>query len=508
MASVFKRKYTKVVDGKRVKKQSQKYYTRLTDADGIKRTIPLFCDKTASQQRAAQLQREIELARAGVVDRYKQHRKRPLAEHLQEFKNSLINKGTTEKQANQVYNRTLSVFNACRFVFLSDVQASKVQAYLANRRRDGLGIRSSNFYLQAVKQFFNWMVADNKTAENPLAYLKGQNAKKDIRHERRALTTDEIDSLLTATLKGSKHHNLTGKERYMLYTLALSTGFRAGELHSLTWRLLDLSEPEPSVTVLAGYAKNGKEATLPLRKDVTRLFKQWFDDSGFSLNGKVFPKFNKSRGAIMLRADLEAAGIPYEDEAGRYADFHSLRHSFISNVGKSGATVKEAQSLARHSTSALTLDVYTHIGLYDERRAIEKLPQLHNTGEKDTEKNRAVALKTGTDNKPVESVQNAQKKLTPKLTPLLTPTAYPGCNRSATAGSERNSFSENADGRNQLPSNDLGIKKDNSSSNDNKNGEGGIRTRGTSIHSYDGLANRCLQPLGHLSKFPIQNRLP
>ena len=29
--------------------------------------------------------------------------------------------------------------------------------------------------------------------------------------------------------------------------------------------------------------------------------------------------------------------------------------------------------------------------------------------------------------------------------------------------------------------------------------QGGIRTRGTSINSYDGLANRCLQPLGHLS---------
>lgn len=69
MASVFKRKYTKVVEGKRVKKQSQKYYTRLTDADGIKRTIPLFTDRTASEQQAARLQKEIELAKAGVVDR-------------------------------------------------------------------------------------------------------------------------------------------------------------------------------------------------------------------------------------------------------------------------------------------------------------------------------------------------------------------------------------------------------------------------------------------------------
>lgn len=84
--------------------------------------------------------------------------------------------------------------------------------------------------LTAAKTFFNWMVADRRIGENPLEHLKGQNAKKDIRRQRRALTADEIDVLLTATLKGSKHHNLTGKQRYMLYTLALSTGFRAGEL--------------------------------------------------------------------------------------------------------------------------------------------------------------------------------------------------------------------------------------------------------------------------------------
>ncbi len=35
------------------------------------------------------------------------------------------------------------------------------------------------------------------------------------------------------------------------------------------------------------------------------------------------------------------------------------------------------------------------------------------------------------------------------------------------------------------------------------NGEGGIRTRGRSCNPYDGLANRYLQPLGHLSKKTI-----
>ena len=38
-------------------------------------------------------------------------------------------------------------------------------------------------------------------------------------------------------------------------------------------------------------------------------------------------------------------------------------------------------------------------------------------------------------------------------------------------------------------------------------GEGGIRTPGTGICPYDGLANRCLKPLGHLSKVFIYNKL-
>jgi len=32
------------------------------------------------------------------------------------------------------------------------------------------------------------------------------------------------------------------------------------------------------------------------------------------------------------------------------------------------------------------------------------------------------------------------------------------------------------------------------------NGEGGIRTRGAGLYPHDGLANRCLKPLGHLSE--------
>ena len=61
----------------------------------------------------------------------------------------------------------------------------------------------------------------------------------------------------------------------------------------------------------------------------------------------------------MLQPDLKVAGIAYVDDAGRYADFHALRHSFITNVGRTGTHAKTAQELARHSKPMLTAR-YTH----------------------------------------------------------------------------------------------------------------------------------------------------
>jgi len=256
------------------------------------------------------------------------------------------------------------------------------------------------------------MVDDQRIAENPLRHLKNQNASKDIRRPCRALTLEEANKLLAATIHGPKHHNLTGKERYLLYIMAIYTGFRAKELSSMTWRLLDLGEENPSASVRAGYTKNGNEVTLPLQRDVADLFRQYFSDGCFAKDDKVFPKFNKGKGAPMLKRDLEAVGIPYQDDAGRYADFHSLRHTFASVLDKAKLTLKERQTLLRHSTIALTMDVYTHIGLHDERQGIDKMPCLPSISGNQAEDSQAAMLKTGTDGLPVDTDKIAYKKLT------------------------------------------------------------------------------------------------
>src|SRR5713101_2602674 len=77
---------------------------------------------------------------------------------------------------------------------------------------------------------------------------------------------------------------------------------------------------------------------------------------------------------------------------GRYADFHALRHSFITMVGKAGVSPKEHQDLARHSTYALT-SRYSHSRLYDLAAAVDALPIPTRP-----DREAATLVATGTDN--------------------------------------------------------------------------------------------------------------
>ncbi len=104
-------------------------------------------------------------------------------------------------------------------------------------------------------------------------------------------------------------------------------------------------------------------------------------------------------GAKLLRVDLEAAGIPYADGDGRVADFHALRHTFLTNLAVSGVHPSVAQRLARHSDVNLTLSRYTHTALERQSEAVEALPDL--LEEPATDMAAQERRGTGTDGLPV-----------------------------------------------------------------------------------------------------------
>ena len=69
----------------------------------------------------------------------------------------------------------------------------------------------------------------------------------------------------------------------------------------------------------------------------------------------------------MIRGDLEAADIPYAvpgPDGPEYADFHALRHSFLTLGGRAGIDLRTLQELAGHSKPELTAR-YSHRRLND-----------------------------------------------------------------------------------------------------------------------------------------------
>ena len=490
MATVFKRKYTKIIKGQRVKKQSKKYHVRLTDAGGQKRTIPLYRDRVASEQQAARLQKTIELEMAGIVDKYARHRKKPLAEHLVDFEQSLLARGVTAAYAKLVRSRVKRVFDESKVVFWNDLQASAVQKTISGLRKyaktveiekingrkvkkpklkdiGGIAAQTCNYYSKGVKQFCRWMVQDQRAAESPVEHLRLINARADRRHDRRPFELDEIRRLLEATAAAPLRYGMSGYERALLYRLTVETGLRRDEVKSLEKASFDFENC--TVTVKAAYSKNRREATLPLKKGTASELEAFL--AGKLPNKQAFNIPRKT--AEMLRADLAATeiqddsgkivlkAIPYVDEAGRYGDFHSLRHSTGSLLAASGVHPKVAQSIMRHSDINLTMSTYTHVLRGQESEAVEGLPDF-SLPSKITQK----ALATGTDGKLVDSAQNCSEKLTPKLTPFLTPTAFSGCDRSATIGSEQGKTRETARSDKCSNRGKLGNKSDRLSAND------------------------------------------
>ena len=212
-----------------------------------------------------------------------------------------------------------------------------------------------------MKSFTAWLYKNDRLRTDPLKSTQrdAKGERIDKRYQRRALTEEEILKLLRATRTGKTFKTLTGEDRFVIYQLALETGLRVNEIRTLTPSAFNLQNSEnATITVLAAYSKHRRDDVLPLRKDLAKLLADYIDQSMKLPNARLFNL--PERTAKMINADLKAANIDTE-ENDQIIDFHSLRHTFITRLTRSGVSPKTAQSLARHSTITLTMDRYTHV---------------------------------------------------------------------------------------------------------------------------------------------------
>jgi integrase len=148
--------------------------------------------------------------------------------------------------------------------------------------------------------------------------------------------------------------------------IELGTGYRLGELCSLTPESFHLDDDPPTIFCEGEFTKNGKDATQPIRPELAEMLRPWLAEKP---PGRPVFVLKKDTAAETTRLDLKAAGVASWEAF----DFHSQRHSYITAVVKSGASVKVAMELARHSDPKLTMAVYSHLTVNDLSQGLEGL---------------------------------------------------------------------------------------------------------------------------------------
>ena len=383
MASIFKR-------GRDKGKRRPFWYVSYTDHNGRRRTKKGFTDKTLSEQLGSKLENEAMLRQRGLIDpedeRIASQKATLLSVHLDAFEQSL--RPNSEKYVKLVMSRVRKIITECKFEVAGDINPEAVAVRLsALRGSEDFGHRTYNHYVQALQTFCNWLVTSRRLPSNPAIGLERLNAEVDIRHPRRALSPEEVTKLVASARKsGEVVQDLTGEKRARVYIASYMTGLRRKELASLTPRSFDLGGKPPTVTVEASESKHRKKDTLPLHPELVAMLREW--TAGMGLDEHLFPRLDRKKTWLMVKKDLERVGIPYETAEG-IADFHAAgRHSHVTELLRSGASLPEARELARHSDIRTTMK-YTHIGMEDRAKALGNLRwQRNGSGARDSRRHR------------------------------------------------------------------------------------------------------------------------
>ncbi len=241
---------------------------------------------------------------------------------------------------------------------------SDLRAYLAMRRRGGLGERSLQRCLSCVKAFFRFLEDHGHLEEDPSSSLRGPRTRRKLPF---VLTQTEVELLLSLDY-GDGFRGL--RDRALIEAL-YSTGCRISELLSLRIHGLDLGSGhvrvlgkgrKERICLLGPPAIEALEVYLPAR---VRLLKKWgvdcdalfLGERGTELTDRRVRQVLKDLG---LRAGLARAPTP-----------HTLRHSFATHLVDHGADLRTVQELLGHSR-LVTTQIYTHLSLERLREVYEK----------------------------------------------------------------------------------------------------------------------------------------
>jgi integrase/recombinase XerC len=235
-----------------------------------------------------------------------------------------------------------------------------IRTFAAREHRDGLGPRSVQRRLSALRGFFNYLIRERVIKANPAADIRAPKAPKRLP---KTLDVDQVAGLLER-----KAGDPLSRRDLAMMELLYSSGLRLAELAGLD--VVDLDLADRTARVLG---KGSKTRILPVGRQAIVALRTWLSERAALVKPGVTALFVGQGGrrlgarAIQQRIRRWAAG----SELGVPVHPHLLRHSFATHLLESSRDLRGVQELLGHADISTT-QVYTHLDfqhlarVYDE----------------------------------------------------------------------------------------------------------------------------------------------
>lgn len=242
---------------------------------------------------------------------------------------------------------------------LTEITSKRVENFVSDTyQRTEAG---ASLYYRTLKAAFNVAVRWGYISENPFLSVQLPKQKRRIPV---FIGAAELDKIIECT-----------KEKYLqdLFFLAFHTGMRLGEIVNLKWNAISLSENFIKITNTETFTtKSRRERIVPLNASLKKILEQMFPKIiSISGNDYVFTRIKN----IKLNEDYVSKRFKAVVRDAKLNDkikFHSLRHSFASNLVQKGVSLLIVKELLGHSDYKTT-EIYAHVQQENLFDAVQKL---------------------------------------------------------------------------------------------------------------------------------------
>jgi integrase/recombinase XerD len=279
-----------------------------------------------------------------------------------------IEKGLSENSILAYQNDVLKLksFAEKKSLNASSLQVDHLKEFLLKINEIGIGARSQARIISGIKQFFYFLLIEDRIINDPSEYIEMPKLGKKLPE---ILDLDEIDLMISSVdmSKVEGHRN-----RAILETL-YSCGLRVTELVDL--KLSDLFFEEDFIRVIG---KGDKERLVPVNENVKKEINLYVNHIRNHQNikpGNEKYVFLNRYGSQLTRVMIFTIVKELSKSIGlkKNVSPHTFRHSFATHLLEGGADLRAIQEMLGHE-SITTTEIYTHL---DQRYLREAIISFH-----------------------------------------------------------------------------------------------------------------------------------